>query len=81
MQMKERYFKKKFTVFKSQVEKVINISGYESRFDQAFEYYVRVRFHNFIDELNQSLNQLEKLLNEEEPHTCNCKEALIVIQT
>jgi hypothetical protein len=46
MQIQERDFKKKFTVFKSQVEKVINISGYESWFEQAFEYYVRDRFHN-----------------------------------
>jgi hypothetical protein len=81
VQIQERDFKKKFTVFKSQVEKVINISGYESWFEQAFEYYVRDRFHYFKEKLIQSLNQLEKLLNEEELHTRDCREALKVIQT
>ena len=79
--MKERDFKKKFTVFKSQVEKVIKILGYESRFEQAFEYYIRDRFHYTQEKLNQNLNQLEKLLNEEELHTCDCRDALKVIQT
>ena len=81
MQIQERDSKKVFTVFKSYVEKVINIYGYDSRFEQAFEYYVRDRFHYFKEKLNQNLNQLEKLLNEEELHTCDCREALIVIQT
>jgi hypothetical protein len=81
MKIQERYSKKVFTVFKSYVEKVINIYGYDSRFDQAFEYFIRVRYHNFKDKLNQSLNQLEMLLNEEELDTSNCKEAFKVIQT
>lgn len=79
MQMKEIDLKKKFKVFKSQIEKVINTSWYDSRFDQAFEYLIRVQFHQFKEKLIQSLNQLEKLLNEEELHTRNCKEALRVI--
>lgn len=61
--MKERDFKKKFKVFKSQIEKVINTSGYDSRFNQAFEYFIRVQFHQFKGKLIQSHNQLEKLLN------------------
>ena len=63
VQIQERDFKEKFKVFKSQVEKVINKSGYESWFEQAFEYYVRDRFHYFQEKLNKNLNQLEKLLN------------------
>lgn len=81
MQIQERDSKKVFTVFKSYVEEVINSLGLEIRFDEAFEYYVRVQFHHFREELIQNLNQLEKLLNEEELHTRNCKESLKVIQT
>ena len=81
MQIHERDSKKKFRVFKSQVEEVINTLGLETRFDEAFEYYVRDRFHYFQEKLNQNLNQLEKLLNEEELHMRNCKESLKVIQT
>ena len=81
MQIQERYSKKKFIVFKSQVEEVINTLGLEPRFDEAFEYYVRVQFHHFQEKLIQNLNQLEMLLNEEELHTRNCKESLKVIQT
>ena len=81
MQIQERESKKVFAVFKSQVEKVINTNGYESRFDQAFEYFIRVRFHDFKAKLNTSMNLLEKLLNEEELHSSNCKEAFEVIQT
>ncbi|PWA39632.1 reverse transcriptase zinc-binding domain-containing protein [Artemisia annua] len=63
------------------VENVKNTSGYEPRFDQAFEYFIRDRFHNFKEKLIQNLNQLEKLLNGEELHTRDSKEALKVLET
>ena len=80
MQMKQRDSQKAFKVFKSHVEKVMNGSGYAPRFDEAFEYIFKVPFHHFQEKLIKSLNQLEKLLNEEEFHTRNCKEALKVIE-
>ena len=81
MQMKERDSKKAFKVFKSHNEKDINSLGYEPRFDEALEYFVRVQFHHFKEKLIQNLNQLEKLLIGEELHMRNCKEALKLIQT
>ena len=56
MQMKERDSKKAFKVFKSHVEKVMNVSGYAPRFDDAFEYTVRIPFRLFKEKLIQSLN-------------------------
>ncbi|PWA42612.1 hypothetical protein CTI12_AA458530 [Artemisia annua] len=68
IQMRERNSMKAFNVLKSHIVKVIITYGYDSRFDQAFEYFVRVRFHNFKEKLIQNLNQLEMLLKEEELH-------------